>query len=107
MPELASRTQVVEVRVVFAGLALAVAASLSGGCAAGLESRDPRPEVVPADIGPAESDSECDPNYSGCVANFDQYGDVDCDEIPRPVRVLTGADPHGLDPDHDGVACPR
>lgn len=86
-------------------LAVTLSATLLQGCTAHLASR-PTQAAAPDDTGPAESDSECDPNYSGCVPNFDQYGDVDCDEIPRPVRVLTGSDPHGLDPDHDGVACP-
>lgn len=31
-------------------------------------------------------------------------GDLDCADLPGPVRV-TGADPHGLDRDGDGIGC--
>jgi hypothetical protein len=46
----------------------------------------------------------CDPNYTGCVPDYDEVGDVDCADVDGPVEVI-GADPHGLDGDGDGIAC--
>lgn len=44
----------------------------------------------------------CDPGYDPCVPPYPP--DVNCADVDGPVRV-TGADPHGLDADGDGVAC--
>jgi Flp pilus assembly pilin Flp len=50
----------------------------------------------------------CDSSYSGaCVPP--PPPDLNCDDLrargtPLPVRVV-GSDPHGLDPDGDGVGC--
>jgi Flp pilus assembly pilin Flp len=50
----------------------------------------------------------CDGSYSGaCVPP--PPPDLDCSDIENiaggePIRV-TGSDPHGLDPDGDGIAC--
>jgi micrococcal nuclease len=45
----------------------------------------------------------CDPNYAGaCVPPFPP--DADCADVGARVQV-TGADPHGLDADGDGVGC--
>jgi hypothetical protein len=46
--------------------------------------------------------NSCDPNYSGCVPPYPP--DVNCPQVDGPVQVL-GSDPHGLDRDHDGIAC--
>jgi hypothetical protein len=62
-----------------------------------------RLEQQAAPVAPPEpSGSGCDPNYSGCVPAYPP--DVNCPEVDGPVQVL-GGDPHGLDRDHDGVAC--
>jgi hypothetical protein len=59
--------------------------------------RCPRP-VAPAPlVGRA-----CAPGYHPCVPPYPP--DVDCSDVQGPVYV-TGPDPHGLDADHDGVAC--
>ncbi len=52
--------------------------------------------------------AQCDPNYAGaCVPPHPPA--LDCAALralglPLPVRVV-GADPHGLDPDGDGLGC--
>jgi Flp pilus assembly pilin Flp len=51
--------------------------------------------------------SRCDPNYEGaCIPPYPP--DLDCSDLHDmgidTVRVV-GSDPHGLDSDHDGVAC--
>lgn len=45
---------------------------------------------------------DCAAGYSPCVPVYPP--DVDCADVDGPIAV-TGADPHGLDADHDGVAC--
>lgn len=46
----------------------------------------------------------CDPNYTGaCVPPYPP--DVDCPELTARRFRSVGSDPHGLDGDHDGVAC--
>lgn len=44
----------------------------------------------------------CAPGYHPCVPPYPP--DIDCSDVDGPVYV-TGPDPHGLDADHDGVAC--
>jgi endonuclease YncB( thermonuclease family) len=44
----------------------------------------------------------CAPGYHPCVPPYPP--DVDCSDVNGPIYV-TGSDPHGLDADHDGVAC--
>ena len=44
----------------------------------------------------------CAPGYHPCVPPFPP--DVDCADVAGPIMV-TGADPHGLDADGDGIAC--
>jgi endonuclease YncB( thermonuclease family) len=46
--------------------------------------------------------SSCAAGYSPCVPVYPP--DVDCADVNGPINV-TGSDPHGLDADHDGVAC--
>jgi Flp pilus assembly pilin Flp len=52
--------------------------------------------------------AQCDPNYGGaCVPPYPP--DLDCEDLtalglPLPVSVVDG-DPHGLDPDGDGLGC--
>lgn len=68
----------------------------------GLWSACESPEdEAPAPAVPSEPGA-CDPNYSGCVPP--PPPDLDCSAIDGPVTV-TGADPHRLDGDGDGVAC--
>ncbi len=50
----------------------------------------------------------CDPNYSGACIPLPPPN-LDCDDlramgIQGEVKVV-GSDPHGLDPDGDGIAC--
>lgn len=40
--------------------------------------------------------------YAPCLPSYPP--DLDCPEVNGPITV-TGPDPHGLDADHDGVAC--
>jgi endonuclease YncB( thermonuclease family) len=44
----------------------------------------------------------CAPGYHPCIPPYPP--DLDCSDVHGPIRV-TGPDPHGLDADHDGVAC--
>jgi Staphylococcal nuclease homologue len=46
----------------------------------------------------------CDPNYAGaCVPN--SATDLDCSDIGAHDFRVVGTDVHGLDGNHDGVAC--
>jgi hypothetical protein len=48
--------------------------------------------------------SGCDPNYSGaCIPRYPP--DVDCSQLSARNFRSIGSDPHGLDRDHDGIAC--
>jgi len=61
---------------------------------------------VPA---PPQTESQCDPNYSGCVPIA---SDVDCAGgrgngpafVKGPVKVI-GKDIYKLDGDHNGIGC--
>ena len=44
----------------------------------------------------------CAPGYTPCIPPH--RPDVDCADVNGSIYV-TGSDPHGLDGDHDGVAC--
>lgn len=55
----------------------------------------PRPFVPPNPGG-------CAFGYTPCVPPYPP--DVNCDDVDGPIQV-TGADPHGLDGDDDGIAC--
>lgn len=44
----------------------------------------------------------CAPGYTPCVPAYPP--DVDCPDVDGPIAV-SGADPHRLDADHDGIAC--
>jgi micrococcal nuclease len=46
--------------------------------------------------------SGCADGYSPCIPPYPP--DVNCEDVDGPIRV-SGADPHGLDADGDGVAC--
>ncbi|MGF6832813.1 membrane protein involved in colicin uptake [Paenarthrobacter sp. TE4293] len=66
------------------------------------------PKAVPA---APQAQSNCDPNYSGCVP---VASDVDCaggsGNGPAYVRgpvTVTGSDIYGLDNDKDGVGCEK
>ena len=54
----------------------------------------------------ASNESNCDPNYRGCIPIFPP--DLDCADIRSmglaPVYRISG-DPHGLDRDGDGIGC--
>ncbi len=60
----------------------------------------PTPEPTPAP-GPA-GPGGCAAGYQPCIPAFPP--DVNCDDVDGPIQV-SGADPHGLDADNDGVAC--
>jgi endonuclease YncB( thermonuclease family) len=57
----------------------------------------PRPFVQQPPAG-----GNCAPGYTPCVPAYPP--DVNCPDVNGPIAV-TGSDPHGLDADHDGVAC--
>jgi len=67
------------------------------------------PYITPYTTPPKKTQSDCDPNYSGCVPIA---SDVDCAGgqgdgpayVSGPVNVI-GIDKYGLDRDGDGVAC--
>jgi endonuclease YncB( thermonuclease family) len=61
----------------------------------------PCPKPVPAPVS-SGGGGACAPGYDPCVPPFPP--DVDCADVDGPITV-TGADPHGLDADGDGVAC--
>lgn len=44
----------------------------------------------------------CAAGYTPCIPPYPP--DLDCADVDGPIYV-TGSDPHGLDADHDGVAC--
>jgi len=52
---------------------------------------------------PVATTAGCDANYTPCIPPF-ANGDLNCENLGFPVTV-TGADPHGLDRDGDGVGC--
>jgi len=58
-------------------------------------SAAPRPFVQPNPGG-------CAFGYTPCVPPYPP--DVNCEDVAGPIQV-TGADPHGLDADNDGIAC--
>jgi endonuclease YncB( thermonuclease family) len=60
------------------------------------------PTPAPAPQPLAGGGGACAPGYSPCVPPYPP--DVDCADVNGPISV-TGADPHGLDADNDGVAC--
>lgn len=60
------------------------------------------PEPAPTPQPLAGGGGACAPGYSPCLPPYPP--DVDCADVNGPVTV-TGSDPHGLDADHDGVAC--
>ncbi len=73
-------------------------------CTAPPAPPEPKPPVPPKPKPPnnfVDAPSNCAPGYSPCVPNYPP--DLDCADT-GPVTV-TGPDPHGLDADHDGVAC--
>ena len=62
----------------------------------------PCPRPVPAPVSSGGGGGACAPGYVPCVPPFPP--DVDCADVDGPI-IVTGADPHGLDADGDGVAC--
>lgn len=62
----------------------------------------PCPKPVAAPLSSGGGGGACAPGYHPCVPPFPP--DVDCADVNGPISV-TGADPHGLDADGDGVAC--
>jgi hypothetical protein len=48
------------------------------------------------------STGKCAPGYRPCIPPFPP--DLDCSDVDGPI-IVTGSDPHGLDRDHDGIAC--
>ena len=66
---------------------------------------NPSPKPTQSDS-TGSSQSQCDPNYAGCIPLFPP--DLNCTDIKRlglaPVRVI-GRDVHRLDADGDGLGC--
>jgi endonuclease YncB( thermonuclease family) len=60
------------------------------------------PKPVSAPVSSDGGGGACAPGYHPCVPPFPP--DVDCANVDGPI-IVTGADPHGLDADGDGVAC--
>ena len=57
-----------------------------------------------ADEARCAEEPQCDPAYPDvCLAIFPP--DVDCGEIEERNFTANAPDPHGLDNDHDGIAC--
>lgn len=53
----------------------------------------------------ADGDNCSDSYAPACVDPSDGYNDLDCNAIGDKDFSSTGDDPHGLDPDQNGVAC--
>jgi endonuclease YncB( thermonuclease family) len=60
------------------------------------------PKPAPAPVQFSSGGGACAPGYNPCVPPYPP--DVDCADVNGPIQV-SGADPHGLDADGDGVAC--
>jgi micrococcal nuclease len=63
---------------------------------------EPLPTAVPA---PQQLfTTQCDPNYAGaCIPPYPP--DVDCGQLAANGFQVVGVNVHGLDRDHDGIAC--
>ncbi len=61
----------------------------------------PNVKCAPAQPAPLAGGGGC-AGYSPCIPSYPP--DLDCADVNGPIAV-TGSDPHGLDADHDGVAC--
>lgn len=62
-------------------------------------------DTSPNTYGPIPSEDGCDPGYAGtCVPP--PPARITCDDLTERNILVTGNDPHGLDPDADGMACP-
>ena len=61
-----------------------------------------KPAPTPPPAGGGGGGGACAPGYDPCVPPYPP--DADCADVDGPISV-TGADPHGLDADGDGVAC--
>lgn len=70
---------------------------------------EPEDVVQPAAAGSDEDDADhdgCSDSYEPeCIEPFDGANAVTCAEIGEEDFSSIGADPYGLDPDGDGVAC--
>ncbi len=67
----------------------------------GQEYDDTSPNTAP----PIPAEGGCDPGYAGaCVPP--PPARVTCADLVERNILVTGSDPHGLDPDADGTACP-
>ena len=64
--------------------------------------------LLTASLPTTSANTNCDPNYAGCVPASPP--DLDCSDIKRlnlaPVRI-TGIDVHRLDRDGDGIGCDK
>ena len=95
----------VEYALVIAGVAVAL---IFGVLALGgkLSEESSAPLSVPGTLKPPSA--QCDPNYAGaCIPP--KPPDLNCDDLQGrgvhlPVQVV-GNDPHGLDPDGNGLGC--
>jgi micrococcal nuclease len=70
--------------------------------AGGAPSRNEASAAVNRGGGGRGGGAGCEPGYSPCVPTYPP--DLDCADIGRTVKV-TGADPHRLDGDGDGLGC--
>jgi hypothetical protein len=62
----------------------------------------PIPEVTPV----SEGNPNCDPAYPlTCIAPYPP--DLDCSDIKFRNFVVWPPDPHGFDPDDDGLGCEK
>jgi len=59
------------------------------------------PPTPPAPVPLVAQPADCHPSYTPCLP---VVGDLDCDEVGRPVDVH-GPDDYGLDRDRDGAGC--
>lgn len=63
---------------------------------------DPPNQDKPKNKGNPGGGSGCASGYNPCIPSYPP--DVNCEDVDGPIRV-SGADPHGLDADGDGIAC--
>ena len=60
--------------------------------------------AAPSATPPPNAGGDCDPNYAGACVPVSS-SDLDCGDVGARRFQVIGADPHGFDGDHDGVAC--
>jgi Flp pilus assembly pilin Flp len=96
----------VEYALIVAGVAVILIAAIwtFGGST---EGRFTTTANVPGNLRPPSGEVRCDSNYTGCIPPAPpklSCRALQARGVQLPVKVV-GRDPHGLDPDRNGVAC--